>query len=88
MRHRQTFTFEELQETAHRLLKESDFTQEDMADELGVTRTSIGKAVTQPGPKFQRLQAKIIETLTGYEVEREEDVFFRVWRKDRMPEEK
>jgi predicted DNA-binding protein (UPF0251 family) len=83
VRHGSKLTYDELQREAHRALSESDWTQEEIAVELGVTRTSVGKAVTQAGPKFQRLQMQIIETLTDYDVERREHVEFRTWRRDR-----
>lgn len=83
MRHGSKLTYEELQKEARQLLKASDYTQGQMAKELGVTRTSIAKAVTTAGPKFQRLQMKIIETLTDYTVERRQEVYFRTWRTDR-----
>jgi DNA-binding transcriptional regulator LsrR (DeoR family) len=83
VRHGSKLTYDELRQEAHRALSESDWTQEEIAVELGVTRTSVGKAVTQAGPKFQRLQMQIIETLTDYDVERREHVEFRTWRRDR-----
>ena len=83
VRHGSKLTYDELQQEAHWALSESDWTQQELADKLGVTRTSVGKAVTQAGPKFQRLQMQILEALTEYEVERREHVEFRTWRKDR-----
>jgi len=74
--------FEELQETAHRLLTESDYTQQQMADRLDVSRISVARATTEPGPKFQRLQMRIIEALSDYEVERRERVEFLTWASD------
>jgi predicted DNA-binding protein (UPF0251 family) len=80
--------YEELQETARCLLKGSDYTQQAMADRLEVSRISIARAVTEPGPKFQRLQMKVVEALTGFEVERQERVEFRCWNENsRDPEE-
>ena len=76
-------TYEELCNQANRLLSDSEYTQEEMADRLGVARISVAKAVTQPGAKFQRLQMRIIEDLSDYEVEREETVRFRTWKKER-----
>jgi len=71
--------YDDLQETAHRLLRESDDTQQDMADRLDVSRISVARAVTEPGSKFQRLQMRIVEALSDYEVERRERVEFRTW---------
>jgi DNA-binding transcriptional regulator LsrR (DeoR family) len=81
VRHGSKLGYQELQEEAHQALSASDWTQQEVADELGVTRTSVAKAVTQAGPKFQNLQMQIIETLTDYEVERREHVEFWTWRK-------
>ncbi|MCS3616691.1 hypothetical protein [Salinibacter ruber] len=83
MRHRQTLTYDDLQSEARSRLRESDVTQAKMADWLDVNRTTIAKAVTQPGPKYQQLQMQVLEKLTGYEIEREEKVRFRVRRTDR-----
>ena len=83
IRHGSKLTYEELQQEAHQALDASDYTQQEMADELGVTRAAVGKAVTKPGAKFQQLQMRILEALTGYKVERQETVRFRTWRKDR-----
>jgi len=83
VRHGSKLDYQELQEEAHQALSASDRTQQEVADELGVTRTSVAKAVTQAGPKFQQLQMQIIEALTEYNVERRESVVFRTWRKNR-----
>jgi predicted DNA-binding protein (UPF0251 family) len=83
IRHGSKLDYDELQQEAYRALSTSEYTQQEMADELEVTRAAVGKAVTQPGPKFQRLQMRILEALTDYEVERREHVVFRTWRKDR-----
>ena len=77
--HGAQLTYEELQETAHRLLKRSDYTQQQMADRLDVSRISVARAVTEPGPKFQRLQMRIVEALSAFTVERRERVEFRTW---------
>lgn len=82
VRHGSKLSYDELQQEAHQVLKESEYTQREMANRLDVTRPSIAKAVTQPGPKFQRLQMRIIEALTDYDMVREETVRFRVSRKD------
>lgn len=83
MEHGSRLNYEEICEEARRLAKESDFTHEDIADELDVATISVSKAVTEAGPKFQRLQMRIVELLSEYEVERREHVEFRMWRKDR-----
>jgi hypothetical protein len=53
-----------------------------MADRLDVSRISVARAVTEPGSKFQRLQMRIVEALTDYEVERFVQVEFRIWDND------
>jgi predicted DNA-binding protein (UPF0251 family) len=83
VRHGAKLGYDELQQEAYRALSTSEYTQQEMADELGVTRAAVGKAVTKPGAKYQRLQMRILEALTDYEVERREHVVFRTWRKDR-----
>jgi predicted DNA-binding protein (UPF0251 family) len=83
VQHDQVLTFDQLCSEAKRLLDASDYTQQEMAEELGVTRVSVAKAVTQPGPKFQKLQMRIIELLSEYEIEREVEVRFRARRKGR-----
>lgn len=79
---RKKLDYDELQRLAHAELQESEYTQQEMADELGVKRSTIGKAVTQPGPKFQRLQTEIVERLTDYELEMEREVHFRARRRE------
>jgi predicted transcriptional regulator len=86
VRHGSKLSYDELQQEAREALQKSEYTQQEMADRLDVTRPSIAKAVTQPGPKFQRLQMRIIEALTEYNMVREETVRFRVSRKDQTDE--
>lgn len=76
MQHGTRLDYEGLQREAKRALDNSDYTQQAIAERLGVARTSVAKAVTQVGPKFQQLQMRILETLTDYEVERREHVEF------------
>jgi predicted DNA-binding protein (UPF0251 family) len=75
--------YDQLCQAAHRLLSDSDLTQQAMADRLGVSRISVARAVTEAGPKFQRLQMRIVEALSGVQVERRERVEFII----RRPEE-
>jgi predicted transcriptional regulator len=84
VRHGSKLSYEELQQQARTVLNESDWTQREIAEELDVTRGSVAKAVTQPGPRYQRLQMRIIERLTDYQLKREETVHFRALRKDRV----
>jgi predicted DNA-binding protein (UPF0251 family) len=71
-------SYEELCSVAARLLRESGHTQQEMADRLGVSRISVARAVTEAGPKFQQLQMRIVEALSGFDVERKERVRFHV----------
>jgi predicted transcriptional regulator len=79
VRHGSKLTYEELQEHAHTLAREAKDTYAEIAEALGVSENAVAKAVTTAGPKFQ--QMRIIEHLSEYEVEREETVRFRTWRK-------
>jgi transcriptional regulator with XRE-family HTH domain len=83
MRHGSRLDYAQLKSKAHEALSESGLTQQALAERLGVARSSVARAVTQAGPKFQQLQMQIIEALTEYTVERLKHVEFRTWRKDR-----
>lgn len=82
VRHGTKLDYDGLRKKAKTVLDESKYTQQEIAEELGVTRTSVAKAVTQAGPKFQKLQMRILEKLTDYEVDRRENVEFVIQRKD------
>jgi hypothetical protein len=86
VRHGSTADYEGLKEDAHRLAREAPGTYAEIADALDVTENAVAKAVTTPGPKFRKLQARIVELLSDYTVEREVDVQFRYKRKDRTDE--
>jgi hypothetical protein len=43
--------FDKLQEMAHRLLSNIDYTQQALDDRLDMSRISVARAVTEPGPK-------------------------------------
>ena len=83
MQHGTKLDYEGLQREAKRTLDQSDYTQAAIAEKLGVARTSVAKAVTQVGPKFQQLQMRILEVLTDFEVERREHVEFVLREKSR-----
>jgi predicted DNA-binding protein (UPF0251 family) len=83
VQHGTRLDYEGLHREAKRALDDSDYTQQAIAEKLEVARTSVAKAVTQVGPKFQRLQMRILETLTDYEVERQEHVEFLLREKGR-----
>ena len=70
--------YEGLRDRAAAALKASDYTQHQMAAELGVSRSGIAKAVTKTGARYQKLQIRLIETLTDQVVERVEHVEFHL----------
>ena len=59
---------DDLREKAHELAKDGP-TYAEIAEALDVSENAVAKAVTVTGPKFQRLQARIVEPLSDYEVE-------------------
>jgi hypothetical protein len=83
VRHGSKLSYDELKEEAHQLARKAPDTYGEIADKLDVSENAVAKAVTTAGPKFQRLQMRIVELLSDYEVERREHVEFRTWRKDR-----
>lgn len=87
MQHGTKLDYEGLQREAKRSLDQSTYTQEALAEKLGVARTSVAKAVTQVGPKFQQLQMRILETLTDFKVERREQVEFVLREKSRADQD-
>lgn len=86
MRHGAKLSYEELKDEAHRLAREAPDTYAEISEALDVSENAVAKAVTTPGPKFRKLQMRIVELLSDYTVEREVDVRFRTWRKDRTDE--
>jgi len=82
VQHGTKLDYEGLQREAKRTLDQSDYTQAALAEKLGVARTSVAKAVTQVGPKFQQLQMRILEALTKFKVERRENVEFLLREED------
>lgn len=83
VRHGSKLSYGELKEEVYQLAREAPHTYAEIAGKLGVSENAVAKAVTTVGPKFQRLQMRIVELLSDYEVERQEKVEFRTWRKDR-----
>ena len=51
---------------------------DEIAGALNVSEDSLKKAVTTTGPKFQRLQMKIVEHLSDYEVEERRSFVLRL----------
>lgn len=72
--------YEALCEEAARLVSESRYSQTQLADELGVSTGAMSRALSESGPKFSRLQRRILERLTPYQIE--EHVVFRVKSND------
>jgi hypothetical protein len=68
VRHGSTLSYEELKDKAHELAKDGP-TYAELAESLDVSENAVAKAVTTTGPKFQRLQMRIVELLSDYEVE-------------------
>ncbi|WP_263842041.1 hypothetical protein [Salinibacter sp.] len=87
MRHGSTLSPEELKDLAHRLAREAPGTYADLAEELDVSENAVAKAVTTAGPKFQKLQRRIVALRSEYTAEREVSVRYRLLRKDRIEDE-
>jgi hypothetical protein len=64
--------YRDLKRHAHQLAKDDRRTYREIAEELDVTEGAVAKAVTTAGPKFHQLQARIVELLSDYTVERRE----------------
>ena len=67
---------DDLREKAHELARGGP-TYAEIAEALGVSENSVAKAVTTTGPKFQRLQMRIVEHLSDYEVEKRHSFVLR-----------
>ena len=63
-------TYQELRDRTRTVLGQSTHTQRALAERLGVAESSISRACTETGPKFQQLQCRILETLTGLRIEK------------------
>jgi hypothetical protein len=87
VRHGSKLSYEELKDEAYRLANDSPRTYAEIAEDLDVTENAVAKAVTTAGPRYKRLQMRIVEVLSEYTVEREVNVQFRTWRKDRTRDE-
>jgi predicted transcriptional regulator len=82
VKHDENISYEKLCDEAHGALRKSNYTQAEIADLFGVTRGAIAKAVTIPGPRFHKLQIRIISYLTDYKVEKREKTYFHVTQKN------
>lgn len=72
--------YEALCKEASRAVTESDYSQTQLADELEVSTGAMSRALSESGPKFSRLQRKILERLTSFRIE--EQVVFRAKSRD------
>jgi predicted transcriptional regulator len=83
MRHNQKLSYDELRDEAAAAVDAYDGTQTEIAEQLGVTRGAVSRALKEEGSSLAGLQIRILELLRpGYTLEKEEQVWFRVQRKD------
>ena len=71
VQHGRTYDLAAICKEAADALAKSKRTQQSVADELGVSRGAIGRAVNEPGGQFLNLQRRIIALLTDYTIEGE-----------------
>lgn len=71
--------YQELLSEAAGAVEASGKSQSEIGREIGVTSGAMSRALSEPGPKFQELQRRIIQHLTPYQVERQ--VTFKARRK-------
>jgi len=57
---------------ARKAVKESEKSQSDVARELDVHRSAVSRALLETGPNLEKMQARIVEHLTPFELERRE----------------
>jgi hypothetical protein len=69
MRHGTELDPQALRDEAAAAIEDSDHFQADVARELGVHRSAVSRAVKEVSPNFQKLQRRIIELLTPYELD-------------------
>jgi predicted transcriptional regulator len=70
MRDGSTLDYAALRDEARSAIDASGKSQSEVADDLGVHRSAVSRALKTAGPKFQELQRRIIEGLTPYRIER------------------
>lgn len=63
-------TYQELCDRTRHVLGQSSHTQRAIAARLDVDESSVSRACTEAGPKFQRLQCRILEALTGLRIDK------------------
>ncbi len=65
MPERTTMDHDALREEARRLVKESNLSQNRIGEKLGVSSGAMARALSESGSKFEALQMRIIEYLSG-----------------------
>lgn len=70
--------FSALRDEARTAVDGSGKSYTEVGEELDVHRTAVSRALKEDGPKFQKLQRRIIRHLTPYRVERQ--VYFKARR--------
>jgi len=64
------FGYEKLLQVAQKAVDNAQVSQSEIARQLGVHRSTVSRALSESGPKFQDLQRRIIDRLTPYRVQR------------------
>ena len=77
-------SYDELRQAVARAIEEGGHSQAQIAREIGVTRGAISRAAKESGDTLWKLQARIIEHLTGSIIEKE--ITFRVRGKSKGSE--
>jgi len=72
--------FATLRDEVKTALEESGKSHTDIGEEMNVHRSAVSRAVKEDGPKFQKLQRRILRHLTPYRIERQ--VRFKAHRED------
>jgi predicted transcriptional regulator len=62
--------YDALCEEAARAVSKSSYNQTQLANELGVSTGAMSRALSESGPKFSRLQRRVLERLTPYQIEK------------------
>ena len=84
MRHNQRLSYEDLRDETAEAVQTYAGTQSELAEKLGVHKSSISRAIREAGPAFSSLQMRILEeAYPDYLLEAEEPVVtFRVRRRE------
>lgn len=82
MRAGQRLSPDELRQAAADAVKESGKLQRKVADELGVSKGAVSRALNETNSALAGLQRRIIRHLTGYRVEEEVTVTYVIRSKE------